>query len=92
MDKRSPYLQYDERTTEIAKGIGKLLNASPKQIDYLINSYTGIIGDIVQPLTTKGGDVSKVVTTQFISDPLYSNQSLTDFYDNYDKVTARGNG
>ena len=98
MDKRSPYLQYDERTTEIAKKIGELTKdieipgviekggLSPKQIDYLINSYTGVIGDIVQPLTTKGGDLLKTISTQFIADPLYSSQVLTDFYDNYDRL------
>lgn len=95
MDKRSPYLQYDERTTEIAKKIGELSakgggdGLSPKQIDYLVRSYTGIIGQLGIPLATKGGDPIKAVTTQFISDPLYSSQTVTDFYDNYDKLQKK---
>lgn len=93
MDKRSKYLQYDEKTTEIAKWIGKAAadisgteGWSPKEIDFLINTYTGIIGDIVQPAATIGGKPGKFVTTQFIADPVYSNQTVTNFYDNYNKV------
>ena len=91
MDKRSPYLQYDERTSEIAKKIGELTKdinggLSPKQIDYLVKSYTGVIGQLGIPAATKGGDPLNVIATQFTSDPLYSSQTLTDFYDNYDKL------
>jgi hypothetical protein len=97
MQDRSAANQYDEQTTEIAKGLGKVLNMSPKQIDYLIKSYTGIIGQIVQPATTKinyqGNNllskITKPFTTSFTADPLYSNSSVTDFYDNYDKLKQK---
>jgi hypothetical protein len=89
-------LQYDERTTEIAKAIGKLAaNAtggeglSPKQIDYIIKSYTGVIGQLGIPAATKGGNPGKVITSQFIADPLYSNQIMQDFYDNYKSVQRK---
>lgn len=94
MDERSKYLQYDEKTTEIAKKIGELSHQltggeglSPKQIDYLVKSYTGVIGQLGIPLATKGGNPVKAVTTQFTSDSLYSSQTLTDFYDNFNKYT-----
>jgi hypothetical protein len=87
MDKRSPKLQYDERTSEIAKWLGDKTNLSPKQIDYLVRSYTGIAGQIGLPATTKGGNPVKVITNQFVADPAYSNQTITDFYDNFDKYT-----
>lgn len=92
MDNRSPYLQYDEKASEVAKKIGELsTNAvegglSPKQIDYLIKSYTGVVGQLGIPATTQGGDPLKTITTQFTADPLYSSQTLTNFYDNYDKL------
>jgi hypothetical protein len=95
MDKRSPYLQFDEKSTEIAKAIGQYANAagiegglSPKQIDYLIKSYTGIIGQLGMPATTKGGDPLKTISQQFTSDPTYSNQALTDFYDNSERYAS----
>ena len=99
-DGRSKYLQYDEKSSEITKKIAELANKqgidlSPKQMDYLIKSYTGVIGQLGLPASTKstmsGGNtlskLTKPVTTQFISDPLYSNQTVTDFYDNLDKTT-----
>lgn len=92
MDKRSPYLQYDEKTSEIAKAIGeyssKVIDGgiSPKQIDYLIKSYTGVIGQLGLPLATKGGDALKAVTSSFIADPLYNNKTMQDFYEKYDKL------
>jgi hypothetical protein len=97
MQDRSPANQYDEQTSEIAKGLGKMLNMSPKQIDYLIKSYTGIIGQVLQPATTKInyennnllGKITKPFTTQFTADPLYSNSSVTDFYENYDKLKQK---
>jgi hypothetical protein len=90
MDNRSPYLQYDEKTSEIAKKIGELTKdinggVSPKQVDYIMKSYLGIIAQYGLPLNTKGSDPIKSLTTQFKADPIYSNQTLTDFYDNLDK-------
>lgn len=37
-------LQYDNRTTEIAKDIGQFFNISPMKLEYLINGYGGSIG------------------------------------------------
>lgn len=100
MDNRPAYLQYDEKSTEIAKKIGELTKGlpglegglSPKQIDYLVKSYTGVIAQIGQPLATKGGGgsgVGKVLKNQFVADPLFSNQSTTDFYDKLGKLSAK---
>lgn len=100
MDKRSKYLQYDEKTSEIAKWFAdKVKNVpvpemvdfikSPKQIDYIIKSYTGVIGQLGLPLATDGGNPVKAVTSQFNADPLYSNQIIQDFYDNYGSVQKK---
>ncbi|MDP4117659.1 MAG: LPD38 domain-containing protein [Bacillota bacterium] len=94
MDGRSKYLQYDEKSSEVSKAIAKYAkqagaDLSPKQLDYLIRSYTGIVGQLGLPATTQGGDPLKAVTTNFTSDPAYSNQTITDFYDNYDKAQQK---
>jgi hypothetical protein len=97
MKDRSPKYQYDETTSEIGKKIGELANLSPKQVDYLIKSYTGIIGQVLIPATTKstytngniGQNILKPFTSQFISDPLYSNSDVNDFYDNYNKLKTK---
>lgn len=89
MKERSNSLQYDEKTSEIAKKIGELTNLSPKQIDYVIRSYTGVVGQLGLPAATKGTynedaltNIAKPVINQFVADPTYSNSILTDFYDN----------
>jgi len=94
-DKRSPYLQFDDKTSEIAKAIGSYSRnpllpggLSPKQIDYLIKSYTGVIAQFGLPLATSGGSPAKVLKTQFIADPTFSNQATTDFYDKLDKLST----
>lgn len=97
MKDRSPKNQYDETTSEIAKKIGEITGYSPKKVDYLIKSYTGIIGQLALPATTKSnyangsplGKITKPITTQFTADPLYSNNTMSDFYDNYDKLKVR---
>ena len=96
MDKRSDYLQYDEKTTSVAKAIGEMTKGmpgnedglSPKQLDYLIKSYSGVLGQIGIPLATPGGTPGKALTSQFNADPAFSSQVTTDFYDKLDKLSA----
>lgn len=60
-DQRSDYLQFDEKTTELAKWFGKAVKdlpigsdfKSPEKIDYLIRSYLGVISQLGTPLITK---------------------------------------
>ncbi len=94
MQDRSPAQQYDETTSEIGKAIGQAANISPKQVDYLIRSYFGIVAQLALPAATKSnyegsgrtGNLLKPVTNKFTADPVYSNQSMTDFYDNVDML------
>jgi len=95
-DARSKYLQYDETTSEIAKWFGETASKaginngegfSPKVIDYLISSYTGIIGSVLTSSTTKGGNViEKVLTKSFTADNLYNNNIQNDFYDRMNQL------
>ena len=93
-DGRSKYLQYDDSTSAIGKWVGQVAadlgindgqGLSPKQIDYLIDSYTGLIGDILLPATTQGESwIENVATRPFTADSVYSNRAQSDFYDAYD--------
>lgn len=91
---RSPKYQYDDQSTEIAKFLGDKFNFSPKQIDYLVDAYTGIVGDLIITSTRKStysGDDTKEkllrpILGQFKSDPLYSNDIVNTFYENKDKI------
>lgn len=92
-DGSSRYLQYDDKTSKIAKAIGEYSNKvidggiSPKQIDYLIKSYTGVVGQVVLPMNVPGGSPAKAVKQQFKVDPLYSNQATGDFYEKLNELT-----
>lgn len=103
-----PRLQYDATTSNMAKGIANITNnvpiinklplhKSPKQIDYLINNYSGIVGDIVQPLTTgqpktlpeafKQATI-KPLQRKFTANPLYQSGVVDKFYNDLDKATV----
>ena len=80
-DKRSPKLQFDAKTSEIAKKIGDSFNLSPKKIDYLITSYTGIVGSLAN--AKKPTDV---ITRSFVADAKYNNEIQNNFYDKLDEL------
>jgi hypothetical protein len=103
MQERSPSLQYDDKTSEIGKIVSKGLKgigvenqySTPKAIDHMVDSWTGVIGDFALPLTTNDGKtgIEKAVgpiQRRFGADPIYSNQGVQDFYDSYNEI-KRGN-
>ena len=96
MQDLDPREQYDEDTTVLAKKLGQMLNFSPKKIDYYLDGYTGIIGDLLMPFltpstyTNKDDVASKLlapVTNKFVSDNAYSSGVSSAYYDNLDTVT-----
>ena len=79
-------LQYDSKTSEGAKLLGNLTKQSPKEIDYLFKSYSGIVGELGIPLTTKGGSVGDTLVQKVSADPVFSNDHATKFYKMKKKV------
>ena len=47
-----PTDRYDESTSSIAIWLGKMFNYSPVKIHYLLDQYSGVVGDVLLPLTT----------------------------------------
>lgn len=86
LQRLSPELQYDERTSEISKYLGRLTGTSPKQLDHLIRSYTGVVGQLGLPATTKGASVTDVLSRQITVDPVYSTDAQSIFYENKEKL------
>lgn len=89
--------QYDEKTSEIAKAIsnswiGKTFDFSPKKVDYLLDQYTGAIGDIVLPMTTPAAesDVKNPLLAPFVSkftvDSTINNKYVNEYYDTKEKL------
>lgn len=111
----SPEYQYDINTSGIAKGIANKTNKvpflpdwakSPMALDYIIDSYGGYTGDVLQGLTSgknKGSNDKETVLNslysgfvqpfknRFTTDSAYSNYNLDRFYDRKSEVTKAAN-
>lgn len=110
LNKKTPkYLQYDDKTSLPAKFMGQItkdlpieeLKLSPKQVDYLIKSYIGVIGQALGA-TSKTKMVKtpylpfKIPSIQdlsvnmgFVTDTKYTNQNVNDFYKTADKAQSK---
>ena len=83
----SPSQRYDESTSSIAIAMAKFLNkfgaeASPKKIHYLLDQYSGVIGDFILPATSKKAE-KDFLSGNFTIDPVTSNKLSDQFYDMY---------
>lgn len=89
-----PSERYDNRTSDIAILIGKLINYSPKKIHYLIDQYTGVIGDLILPLTSRGNIKYPVISPlkdAFVVSAQTHNRYANDFYNKIDQLTQERN-
>lgn len=88
----TPIEQYDTNTSEVAKGVSKVINStfgkelSPKNIDYLIQQYTGIIGQVVIPSTAKGKSLGSSFKQKVTTDVAYSNDVVNEYYEAKEKL------
>ncbi len=86
--------RYTESTTKIAYALGQTKLArntdmSPKKIDHLLSSYTGILGQInkaLPPMNEERKDTSIGLRNKFISDSNYSTDVLNRMYENQEKA------
>jgi len=82
----SPYLQFDEKTSEPAKMLGKAINKSPQNIDYLAKSYLGGVAQLGIPALTKNASVAGTLKKQVTADPVFSSDVLGDFYTTKNRI------
>ncbi|MBQ7095819.1 MAG: hypothetical protein IJN80_05170 [Clostridia bacterium] len=82
--------QYDATTDKFSIAIGGALNISPKKINYLLDSYTGVAGDIILPMLSVASQ-QNFLTKAFVIDSEYSNRLQGDFYDTKDLLTEKKN-
>lgn len=85
-DKKKPVAErYDETTSETAKFMSKNMGLaniglSPKQIETLIDEGTGVVGDIVLPMTSAQAQQSPIVNS-FVTDSNVKNKRSGQVYD-----------
>lgn len=86
--------RYNENTSKLAYGLGQTKfardnNLSPKKIDHLVSSYTGILGQVNKalfPINDSRRDASIGLRNKFISDSNYSTDVLNRMYENQEKA------
>ena len=86
MESVEPRYRYDEKTSKIAIAIGNVLNKSPKKIHYLLDSYSGVLGDVFLPMTTEQEE-RNIISSNFTIDPVTQNALSSEFYSLYEDIT-----
>lgn len=95
--------QYDSHTSDLAIALGDIFGLSPKQVDHVIKSYTGELGENALDLVTEatrpkdGGDWAKQVLlsplkNSYVADPRYSSNAVDKLYNQIDKAEEEVNG
>lgn len=107
------YEQYDEGTDSLSIAIGQLskkvadalgndkFQISPYKLNYLLDQYTGVIGDVALPAlsletSTSVDGVLKgpatAILDKFTTDPILKNQNVTSFYSLKEEMDKKAKG
>lgn len=91
-----PEEEYTIKTDEFSKWLGKKTGKSPAKINYLIDQYSGALGDIVLPnitkkVTSKNDNVAEnlllnPIKDKFTTNAVTSSKSQNDFYEALSKA------
>ena len=87
-DDTRPSERYDESTSSIAIALGKVFNQSPKKIHYLLDQYTGVVGDLILPATSQKENRG-LFSGNLTIDSVLSNKWSTKFYELYDETNYK---
>ena len=88
--------QYDETIDSLSKWLGENTGVSPYKIHYVLDQYSGFVGDMILPMLTpeaERGNNSLLapLADQFTTDSTMKNQNISDFYDVKDELTVNAN-
>lgn len=87
--------QYDESTDSLSRWLGKATSSigiptSPYKWNYLIDQYSGVLGDVLLPMLTPeaesgaetvGEKLIAPLKDKFTTDSVLNNQNVSDFYE-----------
>lgn len=87
--------QYDASTDKMSIWLGEHLGISPYKINYVLDQYTGGIGDILLPMitdeATSNGSLLAPVVDKFTADSTTDNKYVSDFYTKNDELKVQAN-
>ena len=87
----APGQRYDSSTDVFSKAVGGALGISPKKLNYVLDQYTGVVGDFLLPALTpqaERGMFAKAFTTDVVS----NNRVSGNFFDEADQLMYAKNG
>jgi hypothetical protein len=89
----APGQRYDQYTSEVAKAIGAQFDISPKAIDYLLRSYSGIVGQVLLPKTSQKGraGIAGTFEAKFKADPVFKSENQNKLYAAIEKAQQEAN-
>ena len=87
----APGQRYDSSTDVFSKAVGGALGISPKKLNYVLDQYSGVVGDFLLPLLTPQAERG-MFSKAFTVDAVTSNRLSGDFYDEADALTYAKNG
>ena len=79
--------QYNEKTDELSKAIGKKFNISPMKLNYVLDQYSGVLGDVGLPYITPRANnntnnpLAAIIKDKYTFDQANSSKNVSDFYD-----------
>lgn len=88
-----PSARYTENTSWLGKKLGTILNYSPLKIDYLLDQYTGIIGDVLIPASSSSTETNALtfVKNNIVVDSTDKNKYASEFYSYYEAINYANN-
>lgn len=90
--------QYDESTDSISIWLGEKTGISPIKINYILDQYSGAIGDLILPTLTLEAEndsnsalsvLMSPLNNKFTTNSIMNNQNISDLYDLDDKLTKK---
>ena len=99
----APGERYDESTDYISKWLGGKLGISPKKLNYVIDQYSGILGDLILPYLTPKAErglyvrgfalpLSNAFMSRFTTDIVTSNTISKEYYGLLDELGYAAKG
>lgn len=92
--------QYDETTDKLSIFLGQKLGISPYKVNYVLDQYSGGIGDVFLPMMTQqaetGSDslleeLMSPLTNKFTVDSVMKNQNVSDLYSKSEELASKAN-
>lgn len=87
----APGQRYDSSTDVFSKAVGGALGISPKKLNYVLDQYSGVMGDFLLPILTPQAERG-MFAKAFTTDAVTNNRVSGDFFDEADELTYAKNG